>query len=225
MSSSGELSHSHDWHSSSYVSEWIKGNTTHDVERRPLLRRVAALIPPAAGCPVRVLDVGAGYGALSAEILDQLPEAVVVFHDYSDHMITAARERLAGFGDRVTYKLADMTQAGWATHLGGPFDVAVSALAIHNLGSAEPIRRVYRDIFALLRPGGCLFNLDLLFPEGPGLADLYRRDPTRDSRHHIHIHPVGLQAHLGWLQDAGFGEVDCVWKDLEQGLLWALRPG
>jgi tRNA (cmo5U34)-methyltransferase len=214
----------HHWHSPSYVADWINDDVTRDEERRPLLRRVAALIPPAAGGSLRVLDVGGGYGALSAEVLHQRPEARVVLQDYSEAMLAQARKRLARLGGRVSYALVDMTEPGWTSNLGGPFDAVVSALAIHNLDDVEAIQRVYRDIFNLLRPGGCLFNSDLLFPAGPGLADLYRRDPTRDPRWDVYVHPAGLEAQLGWLRDAGFSEVDCVWKDLGQGLLWGLRP-
>ena len=38
------------------------------------------------------------------------------------------------------------------------------------------------------------------------------------------VTPASLRAHLGWLHDAGFSEIDCIWKDLEQGLLWARKP-
>ncbi len=219
------MSENHDWHSAAYVDEWIEGDMTRDDERRPLLRRVATLLPAPRETSLRVLDVGGGYGALTAEVLDQRPDARLVLHDYSQAMIDKARQRLARFDERLSYALADMTDPGWTSTLGGPFDAVVSALAIHNLGDEAAIQRVYRDIFALLRPGGCVFNLDLLFPGGPGLADLYRRDPSRDPRWDVYVSPAGLDAHLGWLRDAGFSEVDCVWKDLDHGLLWGLRPG
>jgi tRNA (cmo5U34)-methyltransferase len=176
------------------------------------------------GRPLRVLDVGGGYGALSAEVLEHWPDAQVTLQDYSDAMIAVARKRLARYGARVTYTMADMSEPAWVSHLEGPFDAAVSALAIHNLGEPELIRSVYCDLFSVLRPGGTLFNLDLFFPPGPALVDLYRRDPTRDLNWEVHAGPAGLESHLGWLHDAGFSEVDCVWKDAEQALLWGLRP-
>jgi tRNA (cmo5U34)-methyltransferase len=220
-----KLNGGHNWHSASYVSEWIEHDVTRDDERRPLLRRVAALLPLTDSAPLSVLDVGGGYGALTAEVLEERSDAQVVLHDYSEAMIEKAKERLARFGDRVTYMIADMAEPGWSDDLGGPFDAVVSALAIHNLDALEIIQRVYGDLFALLRLGGCIFNLDLLFPEGSGLADLYRRDPSRDSRWDVHVYPAGLQTQLCWLRNAGFSEVDCVWKDLDQGLLWGLRSG
>jgi len=214
----------HHWHSTEYVQDWIESDMTRDDQRRPLLRRVATLLPSTQNPPLRVLDIGGGYGAFSAEVLDQRPDAHVVLHDYSSAMIDKATQRLARFGQRVSYAIADMTDPCWSSTLGGPFDAAVSALALHNLGHPQLLQRVYRDIFALLRPGGCVFNLDLLFPGGPGLADLYRRDQARDPRWDVYVSPAGLEAHLGWLRHAGFTEVDCVWKDLDQGLLWGLRP-
>lgn len=218
------LSDHHDWHSTSYVNDWIDADMTRDDERRPLLRRVASLLPVREDGSLRVLDAGGGYGALTTEVLEERSDAQVVLHDYSQAMIEKAKQRLVRFGDRVTYAIADMSDPSWANNLGGPFDAVVSALAIHNLDELTTIQRVYRDIFALLQPGGCLFNLDLLFPEGPGLADLYRRDHTRDPRWDVYVYPAGLETQLGWLRDAGFSEVDCVWKDLDQGLLWGLRP-
>jgi tRNA (cmo5U34)-methyltransferase len=218
------MSANHDWHSTSYVDDWIEGDMTRDDERRPMLRRVATLLPAPQRGSLRVLDVGGGYGALTAEVLEQHPDAHVVLHDYSQAMIDKARQRLARFDERITYALADMTDPAWGNTLGGSFDAVVSALAVHNLGDGTTIQRVYQDIFTLLRPGGCLFNLDMLFAGGPGLADLYRRDPTRDTGWDVYLSPNGLDAHLGWLREAGFAEVDCVWKDLDQGLLWGLRP-
>jgi tRNA (cmo5U34)-methyltransferase len=214
--------HPHDWHSAAFVENWIGQDATDDERRRPTLQRVAALLPGGPDGRLRVLDVGGGYGALSYEVLHARPQASVVLHDYSTAMIAKASERLARFADRVSYATADMADPGWAGDLGGPFDAVVSALAIHNIDTAA-IPRVYRDIFTLLRPGGCFFDADLAFPAGPGEADLYRRDPVRDPRWDVYTGLPGLEDHLRWLREAGFGEAACVWKDCEDTLLWALR--
>ncbi|WP_213451838.1 class I SAM-dependent methyltransferase [Rhizomonospora bruguierae] len=213
----------HDWHSATYVSEWIEGDATRDVDRRPMLRRLAGLIPATHARPIRVLDVGGGYGAVSAEVLERWPAAHVTLHDYSQAMVSVAAERLGRYGTRVTYRLADMNERGWADRLGGPFDAVVSALAIHNVAGPELVERVYHDIFGVLRPGGALLNMDLLFPASDGLAELYRRDPTRHYNWDVRVTPADVDSHLRWLRRAGFSEVDCVWKDLELGLLWASR--
>ena len=70
--------------------------------------------------------------------------------------------------------------------IGGPFDLAVSSIAIHNLYNDGLIAQVYKDIFDLLKPGGTFINLD-------------------------HIRRVGgVEGQTAWLRDAGFAEVDCI---------------
>lgn len=223
MTTSPDPGGGHDWHSPAYVDDWIDSGATYDEQRKPLLHRVATLLPAPGGTAPGVLDVGGGYGVFTEAILGHLPDATVVLHDYSEAMIGRARQRLSRFGDRVSYRMADMAEPGWTAGLGGPFEAVVSALAIHNLDSPALTQRVYRDIFSLLRPGGCLFNLDMIFPAGPGLADLYRRDPSRGPAFDVYVAPGGLEEQLRQLRAAGFAEADCVWKDLDQGLLWGLR--
>lgn len=225
MKAGSDPSNHHDWHSVAYVEDWIDRDVTRDHQRQPLLDRLAMLIPSAGSAALHVLDVGGGYGVLTAAILARRPGATVVLHDFSTAMVGKARERLAGFGDRVGYRIADMAQPGWVQELGGPFDAAVSALAIHNLADPELIGRVYGDIFSVLRPEGCFFNLDLVFPTGSRLADLYRSDRSRDAAYGVQVGRIGLEEQLRLLREAGFAEVDCVWKDLDQGLLWGFRRG
>ena len=51
MGTGGELTEGHDRPSSSRVREWIEGDMTGNAERRALPRRMASLIPAAAGGP------------------------------------------------------------------------------------------------------------------------------------------------------------------------------
>jgi 2-polyprenyl-3-methyl-5-hydroxy-6-metoxy-1,4-benzoquinol methylase len=69
--------HTHDWQSAGYVDDWLARDATMEAERRPLLRRTASLLPFPPDTPVRILDVGAGYGALTEEVLAR-PGAHVV---------------------------------------------------------------------------------------------------------------------------------------------------
>jgi tRNA (cmo5U34)-methyltransferase len=172
---------------------------------------------------VRVLDVGGGYGMVTSAVLEARPRASVVLLDYSEAMLAEAKARLEGYRDRVEFRCSDLTDPAWTHDLGGPFDAVVSALAIHNLSDPEVIARVYRDICSLLRPGGCFFNSDLIFPSGPLLADLYERASVDDPTWEARVGRAGLVDHLRLLREAGFAEVDCVSKDLYRGLLCAIR--
>ncbi len=52
------------------------------------------LFPFATDARIRVLDIGAGYGAFAAAVLDRFPNAVAVGLDISEPMMAIGRERL-----------------------------------------------------------------------------------------------------------------------------------
>lgn len=58
----------------------------------------------------RVLDAGCGSGRVTERLLERLPEGRVVALDGSGSMIEEARRRLAPFGDRVEYVVADLLE-------------------------------------------------------------------------------------------------------------------
>src|SRR5712691_4909717 len=173
----------HDWHSTDYVSGWITHDVARDPDRRPLMRQMLSFAPFARESELEVLDVGAGYGVVTEEVLAAFPAARVTLQDYSQPMLEEARQRLAGRSDQLSFVRGDLTDPSWPGQVGGPFDLAVSAIALHNLGDPEKIFVCYRAIHSLLRPGGCFLNCDR-FVEG-------------------------VEGHLAELLEAGFGHVEC----------------
>jgi tRNA (cmo5U34)-methyltransferase len=217
----------HDWHSAEYVAEWISTDRTRDALRRPKLRRAASLLPFERAAPITVLDIGGGYGEFSRQVLEEFPRSDVVLLDSSEPMLDAARERLAPFGERIRFHVADLASAGWTGGLDGPFDAAVSSIAIHNLRVPSLIHAVYRETASVVAQGGAFFNLDYLFPRSPALGDLYarasRRPPgARGTRSDRDEEPATLERQLSWLAES-FDEADCLWKDLREALLCGLR--
>src|SRR5262249_23469363 len=122
----------HDWKSADYVEGWIDHDVARDPERRPLLRQMLSSAPFPRDAQLGVLDVGGGYGVVTEEVLAAFPAARVTLQDYSRPMLDQARQRLGGYADRLSYVLADLTDPAWAQHVGGPFDLAVSAIVLHN---------------------------------------------------------------------------------------------
>jgi SAM-dependent methyltransferase len=179
----------HDWHSSNYVDWWITRDKSRDAERRQRLREMLSHSGFAADTEVSVLDVGGGYGVVSEEVLGAFPKARVTLQDYSRPMLDAARERLSAFGGRVDYVLADLTDPGWIRNVGGPFDLAVSAIVIHNLRDLGQIAGCYRGVAQALKPGGVFLDYDLFF-DAIG----------------------GLDGNTKMLREAGFASVDCLWQ-------------
>jgi SAM-dependent methyltransferase len=180
----------HDWHSPQYVNDWITRDVTRDGQRRPLLERMLGAAPWPHDAEIRVLDVGAGYGLVSEVVLQNFPRARVTLQDYSAPMLDRARERLAQYSGRVTFVLADLTDRTWPAKAGGPFDLVVSGLAVHNLRDEAAMRAVYRDIHGMLKPGGMFLDYDL--------AGIVRG---------------GVETHLQWLREADFEEAASPWRD------------
>src|SRR5579885_1857213 len=71
----------HDWQSPEYVNDWIERDVTRDDQRRPLLQKMIGMAPFAREAPIRVLDVGAGYGLVSEQVLMIFPRAQLTLQD------------------------------------------------------------------------------------------------------------------------------------------------
>jgi acyl transferase domain-containing protein/acyl carrier protein len=135
--------------------------------RLPNLVVREALIALAAGLhegrPLRILEIGAGTGGLTAHLLPWLPadRTVYIFTDVSPHFLTKAREKFQGY-PFVRYQLLDIekspTQQGLAEQ---SFDVILAAQVIH---ATALVRQTLTHVRQLLAPGGAMILAELLRP-------------------------------------------------------------
>ena len=189
---------------------------------------LAALAPPAA----RVVDLGGGTGALSAAVLESLPDAQVTVLDVDADMLAEARRRLAAFSDRVAFREASFLEPLPEA------DAVVASLALHHVHDLDQKTELYRAIHAALAPRGVFLNLDAAVTEGPRLnALLFDRMAARMGDHGItpdeaHAHFAAwadedryfpLDAELAALRRAGFAEVECFWRRGLSSICCALR--
>lgn len=173
----------------------------------------------AGGGVRRVLDLGAGTGLLSAEIVAAVPGATVELLDGSEPMLREARERL---GDAVgAVHVADMAGDLPA----GPFDAVVSALAIHHLEHADK-RALMRRVHERLRPGGVFVNAEQVSAPAGWLTEVYEsrwaeecralgatEQEIDDAKERMrHDRCTDVEPQLRWLREAGFATADCVYK-------------
>lgn len=175
------------------------------------------------GGAIRVLDLGAGTGLLTAALVEALPGAHVTLLDEAEGMLAQARDRLATRTDGAL----EVIVGDLLTDLpDGPFDVIASALAIHHLDPADQAR-TYAAARERLAPGGVFVNAEQLHaPRQQWLEDHYiERElvharaggftPEAEEqawvRWSVDRH-VDLETQLAWLHAAGFGLVDCVFK-------------
>ncbi len=158
----------------------------------------------------RVLDLGTGTGVTLAAVLARHPGAGAVGIDESAAMLEAARahpelDRPGAVELRVA-DLADPLPVG-------PFDLVVSALAVHHLdGPAKA--DLFRRVAAVVDLPGRFVLGDVVVPEDQ--ADAVT--PVSDD----YDRPSSVADQLAWLEEAGFNSV-VVWSGRDLAVLRADR--
>jgi tRNA (cmo5U34)-methyltransferase len=180
----------------------------------------------------RVLELGVGTGTLTARILATFPHAQLTGIDLSPRMIALARRKLRPYRDRVELIAGDIARFPET-----PWDVVVSALAIHHLRDAEKWR-LFRRIRRWLTSGGYFGDGDDHLPEDPIFDVRYSEIASRLSRpggpasewsspqqvwheHERYDRPCTLTAEVNALQRARFHHVGVPWRFFGQAVVWA----
>jgi len=96
----------------------------HDRNAALVLREVADVVDP------KILELGAGHGALSRIVLDQHPTAQVTISDVNPDSVAAIAASELGRHPRATVRVIDATAIDAADR---SFDLAVFALSFHHL--------------------------------------------------------------------------------------------
>jgi trans-aconitate 2-methyltransferase len=124
---------------------------TYDRVADPMTRWGAAVLErlPLSG-EERVLDAGCGSGRVTELLAARLPRGRVVALDGSPAMIEAARERLAPFGERIEFVVADL---GRPLPLDAPVDAILSTATFHWVPDHDAL---FVNLAAVVRAGGWL---------------------------------------------------------------------
>jgi ubiquinone/menaquinone biosynthesis C-methylase UbiE len=104
----------------------------------------------------RVLEVGAGSGAMASELLATHRGIKMTVTDFDPEMVDAAAERLAPFEDRVVVRQADATELPFED---GSFDAVLSWIMLHHTIEWE---KAISEMVRVTRPGGHVVGYDLV---------------------------------------------------------------
>jgi tRNA (cmo5U34)-methyltransferase len=152
-----------------------------------------------------ILELGIGTGETARRMLAAHPGARLTAIDSSEEMLERARSL---FPD------ADLRLARLQDQLpDGPFDLVVSALAVHHLDGPGK-QDLFRRIFGALAPGGTFVLADVVVPE--------RDEDVVTPIDGVYDKPDRLDDQLAWLHDAGL-EAEAVWSYKDLAVMRATR--
>lgn len=121
----------------------------------------------------RVLEVGAGSGAMAAEVLARHPTIQLLATDVDRDMVVAARRRLRPFGARADVLRADAMNLPFDD---ASFDTVCSWLMLHHTLQWEAC---LSEAVRVLRPGGWLLGYDLTDTAAARVIHRLDRSPHR----------------------------------------------
>jgi tRNA (cmo5U34)-methyltransferase len=153
-----------------------------------------------------ILELGIGTGETAKRVLAAHPDARLTAIDSSEKMLERAR-RVVPQVDLRLARLEDPLPDG-------PFDLVVSALAVHHLdGSGK--QDLFRRVAGVLAPGGTFVLADVVVPE--------REEDVVTPIDGVYDRPDRLDDQLAWLRAAGL-TAETVWSYKDLAVIRATRP-
>ena len=153
----------------------------------PDYEQLQEVLAEAAGevAAVAILDLGTGTGETLRHVAQRHPTARLTGIDESDRMLSVARNVVPAADLRVARLQDELPD--------GPFDLVISALAVHHLDADEKAA-LFRRVAARLAPGGRFVLADVIVPDDPDDA-ITPLDAGYDL-------PSRADEQLQWMRDA-----------------------
>jgi tRNA (cmo5U34)-methyltransferase len=213
-----------------YYDDWMKLALPnfHD-----LFQTAKDIIPFSPDAAIDVLDLGAGTGLFSQHVLERFPRANFVLVDVADKMLDVARQRFGGHTGQFRFVSGDYREMKPDIK----FDLVISSLSIHHLSDEEK-QALFKNAINWLRKPGVFINVDQVRGETEYIRSLYwnhwleqlrqRQAPEERiqegiQRRTTYDREATLDAQLTWLQNSGFSNVDCVYKNYFVAVMFAMK--
>ena len=192
------------------------------------------IIPFSRDRELRVLDLGAGTGALARLIAEKFPRAQLQLVDIAPAMLQVAETHFSTNDlARVSFRVMDYVREDFQ----GPYDLIASSLSIHHLPD-EQKQELFNKIYRALIPGGFFVNADQALGESEFAENIFSRAWIRQVKERG-VTDATLQATLermkedkmsplssqfSWLRQAGFIDVSTWYQHYSFVVYSATRP-
>lgn len=191
---------------------------------------ILQLIPFETNAHIKVLDLGAGTGILSALILQAFPQANVLAFDIAEKMLKVCQTNLFAYQERLTLQQGNFAE----DNFGNGYDLVVSGLAIHHLDSAGK-QTLFKKLFQSMNSGGILLIRDIVTAATPRLTEQYeqlwrqymkanREDDAAWFQKYLEEDiPSSVEEQTRWLSEAGFADTACHWRHLNFAIFGGVK--
>ena len=211
-----------------YYDNWMKlALPSYD----EIFKTALELIPFDVDSTIEVLDLGTGTGLFSEHVFKIYPRAKFTLCDLAPKMLDVARERFREYPEQFEYLVEDYRELDSENR----YDLVISSLSIHHLEDEEK-RQLFKQVYRSLKDTGIFINVDQIKGPTPEMQKLYwenwlgmvkekgaAEDQIQASiqRRREYDKDALLTHQLGWLSEAGFVNVDCVYKNYFIGVFFA----
>lgn len=161
------------------------------------------------------------------------PHAEFTLVDLAIEMLEKAQSRFSKMGHFPELLIGNYVEID----LGESYDLVISALSIHHLSDSDK-QSLYRKIYNILSPGGMFVNADLVLGKTSDLEKLYSQhwlnsvlalgisledlQTAQKRMEYDRLAPLDVQ--LSWLNNLGFQNVDCWYKNFRFAVFGGFRP-
>jgi tRNA (cmo5U34)-methyltransferase len=196
-----------------------------------MLERLVTYLPATAE---RVLELGCGTGNLTLRLLERYPTARIVTIDAGTELLELTRQRAGPDAARLESRCQRFENLELAD---GSHDLVVSSISLHHVVDKGP---VYQTLARALAPGGHFLFADELMGvdervhainweawlafcrQDGGCTQEELRSLVEHAEAHDHF--TSLAEHLRLLQEAGFVDLDCLWRNWIWGIVTGRKP-
>lgn len=186
-----------------------------------MLGALVGAIPFKEDKKIHVVDLGCGTGTISKMVKERYRHASIDCVDFAGNMLKIDQNKLKGFTD-IAYVACDCLDFDFSTG----YDAVLSSLALHHIRDEKVKRNLYKKVFKGLNGGGVFYAADIVLGSNAYLQNLNLEKwgdflihsateeeiANRKKRYEEEDHPFKMMDEIRWLEEAGFKDVDVVWK-------------